>query len=187
MENLLQNISTKVSLNAQLSSKIEENFEEVTIQKGEKLVSDGAIARYLYFINEGILNSYYYQDGRKVTSWFYDENQFVTVWYSFYTQKPGYEAIEALEDCHLYRISYSNYQKLIAEYPAFNNFARLLVEEAFIFLEEFTKGWSFLSAKEKYQLLLEYFPEVELRVKLGSIASLLGISQETLSRIRSEK
>jgi hypothetical protein len=55
-----------------------------------------------------------------------------------------------------------------------------------IFLDEFNKGWSFLSAKEKYQTLLFYFPDIELRVKLGYIASFLGISQETLSRLRAK-
>jgi len=55
-----------------------------------------------------------------------------------------------------------------------------------IFLDEFSKGWSFLSAKEKYQSLLSYFPDIELRVKLSYIASFLGISQETLSRLRTQ-
>ena len=102
-------------------------------------------------------------------------------------KKPSFEEIECLEDCILYQISYNNYQRLIADFPAFGNFARLLAEEMLAFLDEFSKGWSFLTAKEKYKLLLSYLPDIELRVKLGHIASFLGITQETLSRLRAQK
>lgn len=84
----------------------------------------------------------------------------------------------------MYAITYDKYQKLIADFPAFGNFARLLAEEALAFLDYFSKSWSFLSASEKYALLQQYFPNIEQRVKLGQIATFLGISQETLSRIR---
>ena len=187
MQKLLQNISTRAYLNPELLTQIRSSFELIETIKGDKILLEDNRANYLYFIEKGILHNYYYQDSRKITSWFYAEDQFITAWFSFYSQKPSFEEIECLEDCILYRISYSKYQKLIANYPAFNNFARLLAEEMLAFLDKFSKGWSFLSAKEKYQLLKQYFPQVELRVKLGSIASFLGISQETFSRIRSER
>ena len=77
--------------------------------------------------------------------------------------------------------------KLIHEYRQFEGFARLLAEEQITFTDQFFKGYMFLSAMEKYQLLLQYFPDIELRVKLTYIASFLGISRETLSRIRAQK
>ena len=187
MQQLLQNISTKAHLSPELRARIQSDFELIETKKGDKILHEGNRANYLYFIDQGILHNYYYQDGKQITSWFYAEDQFITAWYSFYSQKPSFEEIECLEDCILYRISYTNFQKLIADFPAFNNFARLLSEQMLAFLDEFSKGWSFLSAKEKYLLLKQHFPEVELRVKLGSIASFLGITQETFSRIRSEK
>lgn len=187
MQNLLQNISTRAYLSTELQAQIKLNFELVENKKGDKILLGDNRVNYLYYIEKGILHNYYYQDGRQITSWFYAENQFITAWYSFYTQKPSFEEIECLENCTLYRISYSNYQKLIADFSVFGNFARLLAEEMLAFLDEFSKGWSFLSAKEKYQLLKKHFPQIELRVKLGLIASFLGISQETFSRIRSER
>lgn len=185
MQQLLQYISTRAYLNAELRSRIINDFEPIKAKKGEKLLVEGKKSDYLYFVDKGILHNYYFQEDRQVTSWFYAENQFITSWFSFYSQKPSFEEIECLEDCSLYRISYSKYQKMIADFPAFNNFARLLAEEMLSFLDQFSKGWSFLSAKEKYQLLISYYPDIILRVKLGSIASFLGISQETFSRIRS--
>lgn len=184
MQNLLQYISTRAYLSPELKERIISNFEIIETKKGDIILSDNQRARYLYFIEKGILHNYYYHDGRQISSWFYAEHFFVTAWQSFYTQKPSYEEIECLEDCVLYRISYANYQTLIADFPAFGNFARLLAEEMLAFIDEFSKAWSFLSAKEKYELLQKYFPDIELRVKLGLIASFLGISQETLSRIR---
>ncbi|MEM9546445.1 MAG: Crp/Fnr family transcriptional regulator [Bacteroidota bacterium] len=187
MKNLLQNITTKTHLSVELAEEIKSRFKPIETAKGDKLLLQDRKADYLYFIEKGILHNYYFQDGRQVSSWFYREDQFITSWYSFYSQAPSFEEIECLEDCVLYRISYSNYQRLIADFPAFGNFARLLAEEMLSFLDHFSKGWAFLSAREKYQLLTEYFPDIEQRVKLGYIATFMGISQETLSRIRSKR
>lgn len=187
MQLLIQSISKRTHCSPELQEQINSRFERVETKKGEKILLEDNRANYLYFIEKGILHNYYYQDTRKITSWFYAEEQFITAWYSFYSQQPSYEEIECLEDCILYRISYTDYQQLISNFPAFNNFARLLAEEMLAFLDQFTKGWSFLSAKEKYKQLNQHFPQVELRVKLGYIASFLGISQETFSRIRSER
>ncbi len=187
MQNLIQEISNRCYLTPELQQRILKDFECIEIKKKEKILAHGNTAKALYFIEKGILHSYYYHDDRQVSSWFYIENQFITSWYSFYTQKQSYEEIEGLEDCILYQISYNDYQKLIADFPAFGNFARLLAEEMLTFIDQFSKGWSFLTAKEKYQLLVTYIPNIELRVKLGYIASFLGISQATLSRMRGQK
>ncbi|TYA71394.1 Crp/Fnr family transcriptional regulator [Seonamhaeicola marinus] len=184
MQTLLQEISKRCFLSPELQTRIQTHFKEKHFKKGEKIQVQGGKANYLYFIKKGILHNYYYHDGKQISSWFYNENHFITSWYSFYTQKSSFEEIDCLEDCILYGISYKKYQTLIADFPSFGNFARLLAEEMLAFIDEFSKGWSFLSAKEKYSLLQQYFPNVEQRVNLGYIASFLGISQETLSRIR---
>ena len=185
MQNLLNSIASRSGINTELEQEIKYLFEAKEYRKGDKILLEDNRANFLYYIERGLLQNYYYQDDKKVTSWFYAEDQFITAWYSFYSQKSSFEEIECLEDCVLYRISYTNYQKLINQFPAFNNFARLLAEEMMAFLDYFMKGWSFLPAKEKYRMLKDYFPDIEQRVKLGSIASFLGITQETLSRIRS--
>ena len=184
MQSLLQEISKRCFLSPELRQRLLSDVEAVSPKKGEKILTQGSKANYLYFIEKGVLHNYYFHDGKQVSSWFYNEHHFITSWHGFYAQKASFEEIECLEDCQLYQISYKDYQKLIADFPAFGNFARLLAEEMLTFIDEFSKGWSFLTAKEKYQLLLNYFPDIEQRVKLGYIASFLGISQETLSRIR---
>lgn len=187
MELLLTYLSSKIHISDALHDRISHDFERIETHKGDILLQEDRRADYLYFIEKGVLHNFYYHEHREVTSWFYTENQFITAWSSFYTQTSSFEAIRCLEDCVLYRISYDNYQRLITEFPAFGNFARILAEEILILLDVFSKSWAFMTAKEKYDLLQQYFPEIELRVKLGLIASFLGISQETLSRIRASK
>ncbi len=143
--------------------------------------------RKLYYIEKGIFRTYYIHNEKEITSWFYTENQFLTSWSGFYNQETSHEYIEALEEATIYSIEYSAYQKLINSYPSFERFTRLLAEEQLAFIDSFFKGYLFMTASEKYKLLLSIIPDIELRVKLGYIASFLGISQETLSRIRSIK
>ncbi|QKX06812.1 Crp/Fnr family transcriptional regulator [Aquimarina sp. TRL1] len=187
MQNLLQEIASRSFVAPELEQRIKTDFQIKEIPKGTILLPQETRANYLYFIEKGMLHNYYYHDGKQISSWFYKEGQFATSWYSFYTRKYSYEAIESLEDCIVYQISYHQYQELITDFASFGNFARLLAEEMLGFLDQFSKGWSFLTAREKYQLLTSYFPDIELRVKLGFIASFLGISQETLSRLRAKQ
>ena len=123
------------------------------------------------------------QDGKEITTWFASENDAVTSMYSFITQKPSYETIEVLEDCILYEINYENVQLLLKKYPEFNLIGRLLTEKYYIKLEERTMSLQFQSATERYLKLLQQ-PQLLQKASLGMIASYLGISQETLSRIR---
>lgn len=186
MDNLLLQISKKTKLNNNLISAVKDNFELIELKKGDIILSEGQRARHIFFVEKGVLHTYYYHVDKQVTSWFYSENNFITAWSSFYTQKASYEEIKCLENCTLYKLSYERYQFLIQNFPDFANFARCLAEEMLAFLDEYSKGMFFMSAHEKYNLLLNYFPGIELRVKLGLIASFLGISQETLSRVRSK-
>lgn len=151
------------------------------------VLSDGQTCRKLYFLEKGTLRTFYYHMERDITSWFYKEGNLMSSWYSFYNQTPGFEYIETLEDTTLWAISYQKYQQLLQRSFEFQQFGRLLAEEQVAFIDYYSKGYMFLSAKEKYNLLIAHFPDIELRVKLGHIASYLGISQETLSRIRAGK
>ena len=187
MQHLLQTISLGCFITPDLRQELINSFILKKIEKGTKILNEGEKANKLYFIESGTLHTYYHHEGKQISSWFYIEGQFVTSWFSFFGQKKSFEVIECLDDCTLYEVSYANYQKLIADSPAFGNFARLLAEDMLTFIDEFGKGWSFLSAKEKYDTLLSFIPDIELRVKLGYIASFLGISQETLSRLRAKK
>lgn len=187
MENLIKSIVSKVKLPPKDIKLVEQSFVKEEISKNTLILSDGQTCRKLYFLEKGTLRTFYYHQERDITSWFYHEGHFMSSWYSFYNQQPGFEYIDTLEDSVLWSLSYQKYQQLLVSSFEFQQFGRLLAEEQVAFIDYYSKGYMFLTAKEKYHLLIDYFPDIELRVKLGHIASYLGISQETLSRIRAGK
>lgn len=187
MEQIIKRISSKVPIDDALKEAIRECFVLEKIPKNYQLLKDGQIAQKLYFLKRGTIRTFYDNDGREVTYWFYVDEQFFTSWHSFHDQNASFEYIEALEDSEVYSITHRKYHELINTFPMYERFARLLSQELLSFLDYFYKGFYFMTAKEKYELLLSYYPDIEQKVKLGYIASFLGITQETLSRIRSAK
>lgn len=174
-------------MTTQLSDAIKARFERIEFKSGD-LINDGnSVIRHLYFLESGTVRTFYYHDGKDVTSWFYIENNFFTSWYSFLQQDAFSEPIEALEDCVAYRISKADLDQLYSDHHEFESFGRRLLEESLSFIDYFYKGHGFVSAKEKYDALIAIYPDITQRAKLGHIASYLGISQETLSRIRGRK
>lgn len=147
-------------------------------------MQEGKICRHLYFLEQGALRGFYNLDGKEVTHWFGFENDFVTSFHSFSTQQPAVENIQLLEGSLLWAISKDRLMRLLQEYPELERVLRIAYEKYYIRLEERFVNAHFKTATERYQSLLEQAPHMISRVPLGVIASFLGISQETLSRIR---
>ncbi len=103
------------------------------------------------------------------------------------TRLPGHESIQLVEDCVLYSITYSEMEKLTKENAEINHFYRRLIEDGYLYWEKRSTMLLFNSAKTRYDDLVARYPLVMQRWPLGQIASYLGITQETLSRLRSEK
>lgn len=158
--------------------------EEKHVAKGDLLLNTEYTCNHLFFLCEGVARTFYYLDGKDVTSWIYDENSMLTSWYSFFRQSPALENIEAVTDIKVVSISYENLQQLFEKHVDFERFGRLEMQEQLAFIDEMYHNFMFLTAKQKYDRLLEMFPNLTRIIKLGHIASMLGISQETLSRIR---
>jgi len=152
--------------------------------KNDLLVEEGKTCKYLYFLSKGTVRTYLYQKGKDITHWIYPENSIFTSWHSYLLRKPSLEYIEATCDATIFAISYNNWQELYQNHPSLERFGRLMMEEQMAVIDDFYKGYYFLTAKEKYELLINVFPEIIQIANLGHIASMLGISQETLSRVR---
>ncbi len=187
MNVLIKAFEQWIEVDELLHQQLEERAKLISVKDGDKLLLQEQYCQTIYFLKEGLIRTYYMHDDKEVTTWFYTAGHFVTSWYSFYNQQRSFEGIDALEPSILYTISYKDYQDLINNNSSFETFARKLAEEQLTFIDQYSKGYMFLSAEERYQRLLQYIPEIELRAKLGQIASYLGISQETLSRIRGKK
>lgn len=164
-------------------------FNEIDLQEIKKddiLHKEGMICRKLYFIEKGCVRGYHYKDGREVTSWFGFESDLVTSFHSFIDQKPGYEYIQVLEDSMIWSISRDTLYQLYDRFSAIERLGRITCEQYYIRLEDRYVNAHFKTATERYLDLMEVYPHLIQRVSLGFIASYLGISQETLSRIRSK-
>jgi CRP-like cAMP-binding protein len=186
LEQLLHHITKYNPLSAAAQSALNDSFEKILLSKNEFLVSEGQICRHLYFLEKGALRGFYNLDGKEVTHWFGFENDFVTSFHSFITHAPAVENIQLLEGCILWAISKEKLSDLFNRFHEIERLMRIAYERYYIRLEERYVNAHFKSATERYENLLQQTPYIPERVPLGYIASYLGISQETLSRIRSK-
>lgn len=183
---LISEISKLADLSAEAVNFLGKNSEQLEFKKNEEIIGLGENCNFLNFIDHGFLRGYYYLDGKEITTWFSQENEFATCFYSFISRKPSVEIIQALEDTMVTRISYDALQSTFKLFPETERIGRLITENYYMKLEDRFLNIQFKSAKERYQNLLQYKPELLKRAALGQIASYLGISQETLSRMRAD-
>ncbi|MBO6516739.1 MAG: Crp/Fnr family transcriptional regulator [Bacteroidia bacterium] len=185
MNKFLTNLKRRASLSEIAINEVTSRVEVIDLKKGELFLREQQICQHLYFLDSGVVRIYHTDKGKEISTWFYNEDQFFTTWYSFVNKVPGFEYLEAVTSCKVFALSYENLTQLCTLHPEFEAVRRNILEEQLAFIDYFSKGYMFLSAKERYQHLLAYFPSIELHVKLMHIASFLGISLETLSRLRS--
>jgi CRP-like cAMP-binding protein len=186
MQHLLTQIKSFSPLSEDAVNALQDCFEKTTLAKNEFLLQEGKICKQLYFLEKGALRGFYNLDGKEITHWFGFENDFVTSFHSFITQEPAVENIQLLEGCILWGILKERLTALFNEHHEIERLMRIAYEKYYIRLEERFVNAQFKTASERYENLLQQTPHIVERVPLGSIASYLGISQETLSRIRSK-
>jgi CRP-like cAMP-binding protein len=186
MEQLLNHIKNYSPLSTAAQEALQEGFEEIVLSKNEFLLTEGKICRHLYFLQQGALRGFYNLDGKEITYWFGFENDFVTSFHSYITGQPAVENIQLLEGSILWAISKVKLTRLFNQFQEIERLVRIVQEKYYIRLEERFVNAQFNTATERYELLLHQSPHILERVPLGPVASYLGISQETLSRIRSK-
>lgn len=183
---LLSHINSYYPLNDKAQQAVKDCFEQQVFSKYDFLLTEGKTCRHLYFLEKGALRGYYILDGKEITYWFGFENDFVTSFHSFITRQPAVENIQFLEGSIVWSISKEKLTSLFNQYHEIERLVRIAYEKYYIRLEERFVGAQFKTAAERYDNLLKQSPHILERVPLGHIASYLGISQETLSRIRSK-
>ena len=162
-------------------------FKSVILQKGEFFLKAGSTCSQAAFIGSGILRTYYINEkGEDTTYCFCTENNLTTSFKSFISQTESTLSIQALEKTELLAISYDDLQELYATIPAWQAIGRILVEKEFLVMEKYASTLNRETAKEKYLRLLQEQPSIIQRASIQHIASYLGVSRETLSRIRNQ-
>ncbi len=184
MKTLFTHIQQHCKLNNPTLKSLEVALQKLELRKGDFLITEGKVCNHVYFLEQGCVRGFYNLDGKEISYWFAFENNFVTSFFSFITRKPGVENIQLIEDCTLWAITYDDLQKLYTKHPDMERLGRIMHERYYVMLEERFVSNHFKEARERYENLLTHAPHILQRVPLGYIASYLGITQETLSRIR---
>lgn len=158
-----------------------------TFKKNTDLQPIGHTCKTIYFINKGIARIYYFKDGIDVTENFYFENSIIARVESLFTGKPSRKAIQILEDAEIVGINSTKLFKLYDSYPEIERLFRKIFEAAYVETVHRIEGIQFHTAEERYKALLQEAPDVLMRIPLKYVASYLGITQVSLSRIRGLK
>ncbi|AIQ71722.1 Crp/Fnr family transcriptional regulator [Paenibacillus graminis] len=159
------------------------------IPKGVILIQAGQLVKHAYFCTMGLFRLYYtLQDGREYNVAFTVENDFATSHGAMVMGTPSFFTIEAMEDSAVIEISYDMLKELVDKSHAWERFVCKSVERLYIRKEERERELLYLSAKERYDVFLVKYPGLEHRIPQYHIASYLGITPVSLSRIlHSEK
>lgn len=184
MIELINHISKFQRLDTKTEEAVRSFFKEEVYKKNEFILEEGKICSKISFIKSGLVRRFYINEGKDITEWIYYGLQWLTSTASFIHQKPSLEYLQACEETVLYSLTYSDEQKLL-EYPLFAKFYIKLLRNFLASFNEFRYTFNLMPTQEKYRFLLNNFPEIIQRGKLKHVASMLDITQETLSRIRS--
>jgi CRP-like cAMP-binding protein len=158
----------------------------VTIKKNKDLQPIGHTCKTIYFIKKGVARIYYFKDGIDITERFFFENSIIARVESLFTGKPSRKAIQILEDAQIIAINSTQLFKLYDTFPEIERLFRKIFEAAYVETVNRIEGMQFHSAEERYKALLTEAPNVLMRVPLKHVASYLGITQVSLSRIRAQ-
>ena len=153
--------------------------------KGTKLISEGKRHRYFYLILKGGVKSYYSKESREVCMWFAFENETIGT-ITTYEGFPSKETVELLKDSELIKFNIEKIKELTRADLSISNLINNLIIEHTLCIEERLYQLQFMSSKKRYKALLETTPEILQKVSLTDISSYIGVSRETLSRIRSK-
>lgn len=187
-EHLFRVLTFIAPLSAALQERMSAYIKQESFPKKHLLLREGEIARKIFFIRKGFARSFFYdRDGNEHTLWFMDVNDIMISVYSFYTQQPAAENIELLEDSIVLSLTWEQVHTIYAEHPEFNYHGRLLTEKYYIQSEERAVLLRTKKPAERYHKLIDSYPGILQKASLGQIASFLGITQETLSRIRAQR
>jgi CRP-like cAMP-binding protein len=187
-DDLAASLRKHVDIEEPVLQAIFSKVQPLHVSKHDILLTKGDICTALYFISQGCLRTYYVQrNWQESTRLIALEGSFFTVLPSFVQQEPSSEYIQALEDSVLLCLSRSDFELLTNEYCILERvYLKNLEQEHFRHIKRM-EGILSMTAKDRYKFILEFFPEIIARVSNRVIATYLGITQESLSRLKSQK
>jgi len=171
-----------------LSEGIKDYFRKHTyscsFRKGKLLLKAGEVCEHIYFIKKGAVRGFIKDGTKDITTWITAENEVVSSISSLDIREPAQENMQAIENCEMLALTYSDFQDLYIKFPEFNIVARKLLQKYYQDAERRAFIARVTKAEKKYRLFLTRYGHLANRIPLKYIASFLGITLETLSRVR---
>ena len=167
-----------------LEQYLEKHIISCTFRKGKLILKAGEMCNYIYFIRKGAVRGFIRESQKDITTWITVEGELVTSIYSLDLKSPATENMQAIEDCEMLALSYTDLNELYSRFPEFNILIRKLLQQYYRDAE----GRAFIArltnAENKYKHFLKNSHHLANRIPLKYIASYLGMTLETLSRVR---
>jgi len=168
-------------------ARISQFFTPVTLEKGEYFLKAGRFSDRLGFVQSGILREYVVRDDEEITKWISTQGYFAVDLASFVFQQPARWNLQALTTVELYVISSDDYKRIHTVLPGWVALEKLFIAKCFTVLEERIITHLSMTAEERYLQLFNFNRELFNLVPLQYLASMLGMTAETLSRLRKKK
>jgi CRP-like cAMP-binding protein len=187
LESLQKAVHAISPLSAESSHAFMDAWKYWKTPKDFYLLKENSVSDYIYFIKKGVARIYYYKNGKEITEWLALDEQFFLSITSFFQRTPSYLIIQTIEPSEVYGIHHDDFMSLADKYHDVERLLRKMVTRSLILSQVRMDSIQFESAQQRYEKLLERSPQIVQRVPLTYIASFLGITLETLSRIRSAR
>lgn len=182
---LLTFILDTVAIPKSEAQEIVASFQHKKLNKGEFLVKENQISDDYFYLEKGLMRTFLYDlEGNEITTDFYVENNIVFDVTCFFNRVRSEVNVQAVTDCTGYRISYEELNMLFHNKPAFRDFGRAVLVKGFIASKKRSYAMINKTAEERYRGLLTTNPKISKYAQLKHIASYLGVTDSTLSRLR---
>lgn len=188
MEKLISLIKESINLSSEAENHILSIGNEIEVKKGTSVIRQGQSVRKTYFVIDGCLRSYCVdKDGKEHTLQFAVKNWWISDFIAIYTNEPASLSVETITNSKVIEFNATDLSEIMTLFPEFESFQRENLERHVVSLHKRILNQLQLSATERYDIFLSQYPDIEKHTPNYHIASYLGITQQSLSRIRIEK
>lgn len=187
MKDLQEYINSYFGISRKNMDRVTALFMESDLEKGNYFIKAGQYCERLSFVQSGFIRVYANAEDKEVTQWIATKGYFLTDLNSFIFEQPARWNMQALTHCKLYTIDKENYKLLNRIVPDWPEIEKRFITNCFVTLEDRVFSHLSLNAEERYDQLFEQNKELFNQVPLHYLASMLGMSSETFSRIRNRK
>ena len=188
MQNLINKIKNSISLSSEAEKYIYSIAKEKLVSKGEILIREGQTVNKTFFVIQGSLRSFCIdKEGKEHTLQFAIKDWWISDFMAIYNNEPASLTVECISDSTVIEFNAQKLDEIYLQFPEFEAFQRKNLERHIVSLHKRILNQLQLTALERYNLFLEQYPNIEQHVPNYHIASYLGITQQSLSRVRAEK